>query len=209
MDEFSAKLPLISHSETSVSLIQRVAAEGNNVDWHTLESIYRPLVHHQIRAFPSLAAFADDITQDVWLAVHKSLPVFVRERTGSFRTWLRRITVNRIQESLRRDKRFPITAQDESDIIARIEQLEQPNSEAASQWDGEERSRLLRFAMDRAKTEFSQNHWLAFYRSKIESESADSVCDSLQLSRANLNQINKRIMDRLRVIVADCELNFD
>ena len=197
------------NDDTSVSLILRVANVGDDVGWQTLEAIYRPLIRHQLQAFPRISGFADDVSQEVWATVHRSIAGFVRQRTGSFRCWLRQITIHKIQECLRQQSRFPCTAQEESEILSRLEQLQQPASEACLLWDEEEKRRVLRFAMDQAKQEFNAKHWAAFQQSKIENHPPEKVCLELEITRDNLNQINKRITDRLRSIASACELSFE
>lgn len=50
-------------------------------------------------------AVADDVTQDAWERAFRGLSGF--EGRSSFRTWLRRIVVNRASDHLRRERRRP------------------------------------------------------------------------------------------------------
>ena len=46
---------------------------------------------------------AQDVTQEVFLSVHRSLPSF--DRRASFRTWVHRITINACYDRMRKEKR--------------------------------------------------------------------------------------------------------
>ena len=49
---------------------------------------------------------ADDIAQEVMLVLMRELPVFQRQRIGSFRNWLRQIAVNQLRIAARKSKKF-------------------------------------------------------------------------------------------------------
>ncbi len=84
---------------TSVSLLDRLkAARPDATDWQRLQGIYLPLIQRWLRRVPGLGDEADDLAQEVFLVVVRELPRFERRREGSFRAWLRNITVNKALE---------------------------------------------------------------------------------------------------------------
>ncbi len=94
---------------TSVSLLQRIAANGggSNDDWQRLLTVYKPFILQQVRSYEDLVDHAEDIAQEVMMVLMRELPVFQRQRTGSFRVWLRGITVNKMRTAARRVRRQP------------------------------------------------------------------------------------------------------
>ena len=80
---------------TSKTLLKRAVA-GNEEAWCTIVALYEPLIRAWLGRTHIAPQEADDLTQDVLAKVVKELGKFKRgEREGSFRCWLRTITVNR------------------------------------------------------------------------------------------------------------------
>ncbi len=63
--------------------------------------LYRMTAHRQD---------AEDLSQEVWLRVHRKLPAF--EGRASFRTWLFRVATNLARDEHRARQRWPVNAQD-------------------------------------------------------------------------------------------------
>jgi len=83
--------------ETSPSLLERLWDQRDEEAWRRLDDLYRPLVLSWLRRDPSLGAETDDLVQEVMSVLVRELPGLHRQRTGSFRRWLREITVHRLQ----------------------------------------------------------------------------------------------------------------
>src|ERR1700730_10504684 len=94
---------------TSLGLLERLkrappgAAEGRK-----LQDIYLPLVRSWLARVPGLGEEADDLAQEVLVVLMRELATFERIRDGSFRAWLRQITVNRIRAFTRTRRRQPL-----------------------------------------------------------------------------------------------------
>ena len=88
---------------TSVSLLDRLkAANPDASDWNRLQGIYLPLISRWLGRVPGLGAEADDLAQEVFVVVIREIPRFQRQREGSFRAWLRQVTVNKVRTHRRR-----------------------------------------------------------------------------------------------------------
>src|SRR5262245_39393728 len=87
--------------ETSSSLLDGLRRSTEGEGWQRLDDPYRPLILTWLRRDPTLRDHADDLAQAVLLVVWQKLPSFERERTGSFRKWLRKITAFRVQGQYR------------------------------------------------------------------------------------------------------------
>src|SRR5262249_9092829 len=81
---------------TSVSLLDRLREQPHQDDWTRLISIYRPFVLRFIRFHPALAPHTGDSGRAVMAKLVEHLARFQRHRDGSFRTWLKTITVNEV-----------------------------------------------------------------------------------------------------------------
>ena len=93
--------------DTSVSLLERIASRNQEEDWNRLLSIYRPFIDQQVRRYPQLVDQADDIAQEIAMLLLRELPDFQRQRTGSFRAWLRQVAVNQLRNVSRKLKSQP------------------------------------------------------------------------------------------------------
>jgi hypothetical protein len=81
---------------TSLGLLERLKlANPDAADWQRLQDLYLPLIRHLLSRLPGLHDEIDDLTQEVFLFLLRELPAFERRRHGSFRAWLRQITVHR------------------------------------------------------------------------------------------------------------------
>jgi hypothetical protein len=85
-------------SPTSVSLLDRLkAARPDASDWNRLQGIYLPLIGRWLARVPGVGQEADDLAQEVFVVVIREIPRFQRQREGSFRAWLRQVTVNKVR----------------------------------------------------------------------------------------------------------------
>src|SRR4029077_20704186 len=91
------------------------------------------------------------------------LPRFERRRDGSFRAWLRQVTVNRVRTFRRaRHGRQPVDSGEGPDDS--LPQLEDPNSASAKQWDRDHDAYLFRHLLAAVERDFEPRTWRAFTR---------------------------------------------
>src|SRR5689334_12934836 len=84
--------------ETSLSLLDRLRKSPDDADWSRLVEVYTPLLRAWLLRSDVQPADADDLVQEVLLVVHRELPAFQHnQRSGAFRSWLRRIVVYRLR----------------------------------------------------------------------------------------------------------------
>ena len=84
---------------TSLSLLDRLkVARPEASDWNRLQGIYLPLIERWLGRVPGLGDESADLAQEVLVVVFREVPRFDRQREGSFRAWLRQVTVNKIRE---------------------------------------------------------------------------------------------------------------
>jgi Sigma-70 region 2 len=120
-------------SLTSRSLLDRLKnAAPDAPEWRRLHTIYLPLIQYWLRRVPGVSDEADDLAQDVLIVLVRELPAFERRRDGSFRTWLRGITLNRIRAFQRTRRKQPIVGGEDDALLS---QLADSTSDLARQWD--------------------------------------------------------------------------
>lgn len=181
---------------TSVSLLERLAKSGSDADWQKLIIIYRPFIEKVVRGYPSLASHADDVAQEVMLVLMRELPVFQRQRTGSFRSWLRNVTVNQLRIVIRKN-RFERT-RGALELEQQIEALADPLSEAAKKWDEEHDRAVLQRVIEVVRPTVNHKSWQAFERYALADESPADVAAELEMSLNSVLLAKSRILRRLR-----------
>lgn len=182
---------------TSISLLGRLANSGSNDDWQKLLAIYRPFITNVVRGYPTLESHAEDVAQEVMLVLLRELPNFERQRTGSFRAWLRNITINQIRAVQRKSKRFQQIAEKEQmeDLLS---QLAEPASEASRLWDLQHDQAVLRQIMLIVRNDFQPSTWTVFEKHVVQGEAAAKVAGDLGISINTVFLAKSRILRRLR-----------
>ena len=181
---------------TSASLLERLASAGDNADWMNLLVIYRPFIERVAKGYPSLASHADDVAQEVMLVLMRELPVFQRQRSGSFRSFLRNVTVNQLRIALRKNSRERTTL--DPQVAQQLEQLADPLSPAARQWDEDHDRAVMQRIIDVVKPTVQEKTWCAFERYALDDLPPDQVAQELGLSLNSVLLAKSRVLRRMR-----------
>ena len=185
--------------ETSTSLLERLQKSPDESDWSQLVEIYTPLIRGWLRRYSQYDQDADDVQQEVLSVVIRKLPLFERQRTGSFRNWLRTICVNCLRDSWRA-KRFRPAATGGSDFRAVLEELEDPHSQLAQIWNQEHDQHVLQSLLQQIRPTLPNETWQAFQAVTVEGEGAADVAERLGMSVNSVYIAKSRVMARLREI---------
>jgi len=188
-------MPAIS-PETSLSLLAAAREPGAELAWRRLVDIYTDVLHGWLRSARLQEADRNDITQRVLEVLFRRLDDFEHGgRTGSFRTWLRRITLNFLREFWRR------RPMDGSDSI--LQQLVDPHSQLSRLWDEQHERHVLHALLEQVRPEFTDSTWQAFRRLALDGATARAVAVELGIT-ANAVIIAKcRVLARLRFLAGD------
>jgi RNA polymerase sigma-70 factor (ECF subfamily) len=182
--------------DTSASLLERLRKGTDEAAWRRLHDLYQPLIHRWLLRDPSLGDEAEDIAQDVMAVLVRELPGFHRQRIGSFRRWLRDITVHRLlaHQRARGNRPRALGSPDESPLA----QLADPNSELSRQWDVEHDRHVLRRLMELIEPLFEPNTLAAFRRVVFDEASPAGVAEELGMSVNAVLVAKSRVLSRLR-----------
>jgi RNA polymerase sigma factor (sigma-70 family) len=181
---------------TSLSLLDRLHQKPLHEDWARLVALYRPFVERFIRLDSKLAADADDICQEVMKKLVQHLPQFRRERDGSFRKWLKTITVNEVNHFWRRRLRSQTVGGDQGGLL--LDGLHDPRNEMSQQWDLEHSGHVLRQLQELIEPEFSATTWRAFRMRVFGERSSEEVAAELGISTNAVDIAKSRVLARLR-----------
>jgi RNA polymerase sigma-70 factor (ECF subfamily) len=182
---------------TSVSLLDRLkVARSDASDWNRFEAVYLPLIRRWIGQVPGLGDEVDDVSQEVLLVLVREIPQFDRQREGSFRAWLRRVTVNRVRVYRRQRHRQPAAAADQTDGF--LDQMADSNSLLARQLDQDHDKHVCAALLSAVRPDFHQATWDAFRQFALEGRPAAQVAQELGLSVNAVVKAKSRVLNRLR-----------
>jgi RNA polymerase sigma-70 factor, ECF subfamily len=181
---------------TSASLLERLRTAGPQAaDWRRLHDLYLPLVRAWL-AQAGLAAEADDLAQEVLVVLVRELPGFRRQRDGSFRSWLRRVTVNRVRSWRQARARHPVAGLDATDHF--VNQLEDPASELSARWDREHDRHVCQQLLATVRPDCEPATWKAFCLFALEGRSAAETAAETGLTENAVMLAKSRLLRRLR-----------
>jgi RNA polymerase sigma-70 factor, ECF subfamily len=182
---------------TSVSLLDRLKlARPDASDWSRLQEIYLPLIQRWLSRVPGLGDESDDLAQEVLVVVFREIPRFNRQREGSFRAWLRRVTVNNIRNYRRKRQRRPTVGLDQ--IEGFLERLSDPNDDFAREWDRDHDAHVVQKLLAVVQSDFSSSTWEAFRRFGVDGIPARQVAEEMGLSENSVLIAKSRVLKRLR-----------
>jgi len=182
---------------TSVSLLDRLkVASSDASEWKQFELMYLPLIRRWVSRIPGLGSEVDDVTQEVLLVLVREIPRFERQRLGSFRAWLRQVTVNRVRVYRRQHFRQPAMARDQTDGY--LDQIADSNSVLAKQFDQEHDKYICATLLAAVRPDFNQETWDAFQQFALEGRTAADVARELGLTVNAVIKAKARVLNRLR-----------
>jgi RNA polymerase sigma-70 factor (ECF subfamily) len=73
-----------------------------------------------------------------------------------------------------------------------------PGAEESARFDAEYRIRVLHWAAERVRDEFSEAAWQAFWRTGVEGQSAENAARDLGLTVGTVYQYKSRVVARIR-----------
>jgi len=182
---------------TSVSLLDRLRqARPDASDWKLFQGLYLPLILRWLSRIPGLRVEAEDLAQDVLVVLIREIPRFQRQREGSFRAWLRQVTVNRVRTYRRQRVRRAAVRLDPADDF--LESLADSNSDLAREWDRDHDQYVFQKLLALVQPEFQPTTWEAFRRFAVDGHAVADVARELGLSENSVILAKSRILKRLR-----------
>ena len=183
---------------TRPSLLVRLRDPMDERAWGEFVEIYGPLVRRLARQRGLQDADAADLVQEVFRAVASAIERYDPDPAkGSFRGWLSTIARNLIVNLLNAQRRHPRGTGD-SEVRQLLEEQPAPGAEESALFDVEYRIRLLHWAAERVRDEFSEAAWQAFWRTGVERQSAENAARDLGLTVGTVYQYKSRVVARIR-----------
>ncbi len=190
--------------DTRDSLLIRVANPGDQGAWEQFARIYRPVVYNVARRRGLQDADAQDVAQQVLIAVARALPSWERrDESTRFRHWLCRIARNATINMLTRQPRDRAIGGGDNRASDHAEN--KTDGGLDSQLEREYRRQLFRKAAELVRSRADHITWQAFAITMIDGLSIPDAAAQLDRSEAVIYAARSRIIRRLRDAVKQLE----
>ena len=192
-----------SGSSSGLSLAIRLR-DGSAEAWSQLVELYGPLVESWSAQAGFEPSAREDIAQEVFLAVHKSIGGFEPNRpNATFRGWLWRITRNAVLQRIRRQE---IQATGGSTAHEQLMQHADPWPDATQTEppsNASDMGSLLQRAMQQVRPHVEAQTWQAFWQTAVLGRATADVAADLDMTTASVRQAKSRTLRRLRQQLGD------
>jgi RNA polymerase sigma-70 factor (ECF subfamily) len=180
---------------THPSLLQQLKQSADQAEskaaWNWFVRLYTPLLFYWARRFGLQDHDAADLVQDVFTVLVKKLPEFSYDGTGSFRGWLRTVTLNKFRDRLRQPVLSSVSAQP---LPAELPQAEDSDVLEAVEY----RRYVVQRALQLMQAEFAPKTWKACWEHVVNGRAAAEVASELGISVGSVYVAKSRVLTRLR-----------
>jgi RNA polymerase sigma-70 factor (ECF subfamily) len=181
---------------TPASLLDQIRQSPGDEAWSRLVHLYTPLLYHWASRLGLQPADCADLLQDIFIALLRGLPNFVQQRPGSFRAWLRTISLHKWSDKQR--KKIAATLGAEDDLLDNL-----AADDSAIEFEEEEyRSYVVHRAALLIEADFQPATWQAFWATTVESRPVNEVAAELGIAPNTIYVARSRILKRLRTELA-------
>jgi RNA polymerase sigma-70 factor (ECF subfamily) len=188
----------LRESDTPQSLLEQLCNQPQGESWERMVAIYAPLLRGWLARYQVQEADAEDLIQDVLMVVLRELPGFRHnQQPGAFRSWLRRILVNRVRNLWRRRDRGDLACGG-TELARALNELEDPHSQISRVWDREHDRYLTRKLLEMVEERFTQTTRKVFHRLVFDGVRADQVAAEFGLSLNAVFTAKSRVLRELR-----------
>jgi RNA polymerase sigma-70 factor, ECF subfamily len=184
-------------SETRISLLNRLQQGPQVASWQQMVDLYTPLIRNWLCRYALQDQDVEDLVQEVLALVVRKLPDFQRKnQIGSFRRWLRNITVNCLRRFWRAQRIQPQSI--DYGFAQMLDQLEDSQSALSKVWDRQHDEHITHGLLEKIRPRFEAKTWQAFQRVALEGISVDQVAEELGLTVNAVFIAKSRVIRLLR-----------
>ena len=188
--------------ETRESLILQVKDQANRAAWEQFVELYRPVIFRIARARGVQDADAEDLAQQVLIAVAGSIGRWEKsDKSTRFRHWLRRIARNAIVDAMTR--RPPDQATGSSSVQDLLSAEPARDEQTDLLIETEIRRELYVRAARIVRLDVNEETWQAFELTVLKNRSGADAARELGKTIGTVYAARSRVMKRLRDAVAE------
>lgn len=171
----------------------RVRDPGDAQAWFEFERRYWPLVFRFFRRQGLRAVDAEDVTQDVFVELARSIRTFQYDRErGRFRDWLGAIIRHALWKRTNSDRRRSDAFTEWEDSTA----IDLYEKEEDAEWEDAFIQHVQRIAISRVRRELGEEVFKAFYACWIKDRPPQEVAEEMSRSAGWIYQAKHRFIRR-------------
>ncbi|MBS2100076.1 RNA polymerase sigma factor [Carboxylicivirga linearis] len=178
-------------------LLIKQVKEGNKDAFRQLVVIHHQRVIHICMSFVNHLVDAEDVAQEVFVEVFKSVSSYREE--ASLSTWLYRLAVNKSLDYLRQKKRkkrgYGVLSTMENAELANLSVVD--SDDVSQELELEERKRILLMAMDK----LPERQRVALSLSKLDELPQKEVAEIMSVSEGSVESLLVRAKKKLKEIL--------
>ncbi len=186
-----------SEFHTHVSLIARVRDRTDAVGWSQFYRFYHPLLARYLRNQGLSEHSANDVIQEVFVRLLRSLPTFELEsRRGRFRSYLWKLAYSALVDEARRVK---VRRRAEEEWVNRFQLLSEAESSKVERELNEiSRQQILERALPRVRSVTSPTVWTCFEQRLLRNRPGAAIAAELGISTQVVFVYASRVLKAVR-----------
>ncbi|MFQ5592214.1 MAG: RNA polymerase sigma factor [Phycisphaerae bacterium] len=195
---------MLPDDTTHLTLLIRLRDRSDELSWDEFHDRYGELLYRYARGRGASHADAEDIVQEVELALFKAMDGFVYDaRRGRFRGYLRSAVVHALgRHSSKHAREHAGYDPAALDCAAALRE-----ASTDGHWEREWRLHRLRWALRSVAGEFEEKTLQAFQAHALGGMSVEETAEKLGLSKASVYQAKSRVIKRLKEKLEAIELD--
>ena len=187
MDEF----------QTRSTLLARVRDRSDAESWREFYEYYQPLLLRYLRRLGLKEHAADDVIQDVFARLLRTLPDFtLGSKPGRFRGYLWKVTFSVLVDQARQVK---AQRQAEEEWVRRFRDADESESrKVEAEWDQVESQHRLELAMQRVRAVTAPRPWACFEQRLLRDRPAAAIAAELDITANAVFVYASRVLKAVR-----------
>ena len=193
-----------SPPDTRASLILRLQNADDVAAWDEFAELYGPIVFRVAQRRGMQAADAENLVQEVLLAVAQSVAKWIeRADRGSFRAWLLRIAHNEAVDMLteRATRKLGCDGEQGQRLLDGVALRDDISSLIEREYE----RAVFQWAADRVREQVADHTWQAFWLTEVEGMSVHQAAGQLGTRTGNIYFGRSRVMARIKELVRQYE----
>lgn len=196
---------MVIFPDTRASLILRISDARDARAWDEFARLYQPVVFHLARQRGLQHADAEELVQEVMLAVARAVENWTPDPgRGRFRDWLFRIARNLVINLLTRRK-HQVWGTGDTGVAQLLEAQADADDDVVRSFQIEYQREVLRQAAERVQGDVNSTTWQAFALTTVEELRPADVAARLGMTVGSVYIARSRVMARLRDEVREIE----